>query len=43
MLRTNDFKRRLNLEAEDVASGIGQFLEEIQRFAERFGCPPLIQ
>jgi lysophospholipase L1-like esterase len=43
MLGTNDFKRRLNLEAEDVAIGIGRLFEEL-RVLDRFGDqrPPVV-
>jgi lysophospholipase L1-like esterase len=43
MLGTNDFKRRLGLEAEDVAIGIGRLFEEL-RVLGRFGDkrPPVV-
>jgi lysophospholipase L1-like esterase len=51
MLGTNDLKRRLGLEAEDVALGIDKLFDELRRL-ERFGdrrpqvvlvCPPPIR
>jgi lysophospholipase L1-like esterase len=51
MLGTNDFKRRLGLEAEDVAIGVRRLLEEL-RVLDRFGeprppvvliCPPPVE
>src|SRR6202042_3168551 len=50
MLGTNDFKRRLGMEAEDVAIGTGRLFDEL-RVLDRFGdkrppvllvCPPPI-
>jgi len=42
MLGTNDFKRRFNLVAEDVAAGVGRLLAEIRQFAALATPPPRV-